>query len=228
MKIRWTCTIAALLFAMLAAAQPPRGPEPGKPGRPGRDGWRGGAAPEVRALLEEVMMARLSRRLQLSDEETVLLVRQFSRYRERMRQMRQERRDLLRALEKKVKTGADDTQVLGALAALREHDQAMAGLQQKVFDEVAKHLRAEQQAKLYVFLGDFEEEVQRLIQQARERFRSGQIPPGRQGRMGMRGPGQGAPPANSPGRRRPARRSGGQPKAGPTDNKGAPSGVQEE
>ncbi len=195
-------TMMGVFVAVFAAAQPGQGPRTAKPGNAGRDGWHGGTSPEVRELLEQVMMARLSRKLELSDEETVLLVRKFSEYRERMREMNQQRRELLRIVEQKVRTGADDTQVQAALGRLRAHDKAMAGLQQAVFDEAAASLTAAQQAKLYVFLGDFEQEVQRLIQQARERFRSGHLPPGRQGRFGSpRGPMPEGPPAQETERR---------------------------
>ena len=215
MKTHLICTALGLLLATVAAAQPPGGPEPAKPERPGRDAWRGGPHPEVRELLEQVMMARLSRKLELSDEETVLLVRRFSQYRERMREMRRERRGLLRALEQKVKTAADDRRIAAALNALRRHDQRMAGLQQEVFNDAANHLTTAQQAKLYVFLNDFEQEVQRLVQEARERFRSGANRPlNRQGRPDARGPApRGRAETESP--RRSPRRGGRRPETAP-------------
>jgi len=57
------------------------------------------ADPATRELLAQVMIARMSRELALDDEQTVLLVRRFSEFREQVRERQRQRAEMARDLD---------------------------------------------------------------------------------------------------------------------------------
>jgi len=210
---------AALLFAgamaapaLLAQEGPPPphtphgGPEPGEggprgPGRSGGDGPMGGPGGEFFA---EVMMARLSDELELSDEQTVLMVRKFSGLRDQVRDLRKERAQAARDLELQLQSASPDAaKAQEQLDKVIGLDQQIRDERQKVFEEMGANLDAVKKAKLYLFLDQFEADMRRMIGEARERFRGGRPdgngpPPRHPGGPGPDGSGPGGPPHGAP------------------------------
>jgi len=222
--------LAVALAAPLVLAQPPgpppgdphglqRGPGDGPPRGPhGPAGPRGpggphgaqrgpgfGAPPFAedgngRELLMQVMVARLSRELELSDEDTVLMVREFADFQERMQDLHQEHRDLSVELRELVERGAPEDTIEAKLDALVEHEEAIADAQQEVYEEMADGLSVENRARLYLFMDEFKRDMRRLVQRAQQRhwgsgrdpgMRRGPDRPGGRGEFrGPRGPGE--------------------------------------
>lgn len=123
---------------------------------------------ELRELIETVRMVRLSKALGLNDEQTVVLTRQYGKYREDLQKAQQERQQLLRDLKENVRSDAPDDQIQSALNKLVEHDRKTVEIRQSVLDEVGKDFTPKQKAKLYVFVSDFDQEMRKLVERARE------------------------------------------------------------
>ena len=165
--------------------------------------------PEIQELIQTVMAARLAKALELDDEQTVLVVRRFSEFREKMSALKRERQELVKQLRMGLREGAPEDELEAKLDELMAHDAEVAEFKRTAYDKASAGLTISQRAKLYVFLSDFESDMRRLIQKARERRaeRFGRFP-GMQGRRGFQeGPGprwgQGAeqnPPHPFPGR----------------------------
>ena len=156
---------------------------------PGGGPWEPDA--EMREILEQVMVARLSKELALDDEQTVLLVRQFSGYRERVHELQKQHSELVKDLKASVEEGTDGQAIEDKLEAIMAHDEKILSAQREVYELAGGELTAWQRAKLYIFITDFQGEMRNLIRRARERHQGfGEGGPRRGGRMGM-GPGPG-------------------------------------
>jgi len=163
-------TLCVLATASLAFAQggPPRprwggGPPPGA-GAPGDIEDR-----DTSELLEAVMAARLAKALGLNDEQTVVTVRRFGEYKEELRGLRRGRHELLKQLTAAIQDEVPEAELETALKNLVEHDTKLAQYRFGVFEKASEGLSVAQRAKLYVFLNDFESDMRRLVQRARER-----------------------------------------------------------
>lgn len=169
-------------WAMLAGAQdrppapdaPPPAPEnrevlSGKPGRPPRENRpqvernrRGGK------MLEQVMLARLSEELNLSDEQTVIMVRRFMDFRNKRNDLRRERENLMKSLRDAIDQNAPDPQLEELLNKIRGLHEALVNQQRALYEELSRDLAPRQRAKLFLFLERFEAEVQQMLRGAAE------------------------------------------------------------
>lgn len=180
--------VLALVGMVTAGAQelpaaPPREepapggyPPPGPPGPPregprgpmGRGGFDQMDNQDVRELIETVKMVRLTKELGLTQEQTVVLVKQYNEYKERLERLSQRRQERLRDLKDAVHSDNND-RIEAALKALITQDAEIAEMRRTAFNEVGKELTIKQKARLYVFLQEFDQDMRRLIQRARER-----------------------------------------------------------
>ncbi len=186
--------MTALLAALTAAAQPPEGPPP--PGRDGPGRMQDGARmrrPQAaregrgREVLEQVMVARLSDRIGLSDEQSVLLVRRFTRFRNEQQQTQKERAEAMKALRGALRGEGqepDEAAVADALRRVTEATGRMAAQRRELQEVMGEGLTVVQKGRMLIFLEEFEGEMRQLIKNARE---------GRPG-PGMPGPQQPGPP----------------------------------
>lgn len=173
--------IAALVALGLTAAlglvfaqEPHRGPrgdgprpEGGPMGSP-ENRW-GGPGGEFFA---EVMMARLSRELELSDEQTVLMVRRFTELRDQTRELRRSRALLMRELEESLRKSAPDPEALkGLMEKITGIDEQVYLERRKLFEAMSQELDEVKRARLYLFLDRFEMDMRRMIGEARERHK---------------------------------------------------------
>ena len=190
---------------------PPHGGGPdGPPHRPGGPGRPGGDE-RSRELFQQVMVARLSKELDLNDEETVLLVRRFLDYKEESKQHRRERAQLGKQLQDLVRAAeGKDAEIEAKLVELLAVDEKIAGAKRGLYEKMSVGLAPLKKAKLYAFMQEFENELRRMADEVRERrgpqMRGGPEgpPPGdRPGRpdrpMRKRGPGPDGPPPPPPG-----------------------------
>lgn len=181
-----------------------------RPGAPGKGGERN------RELFEQVLVARLSSELKLTDEQTVLMVRRYFDFKEENRRLRRDRAELLRSLRELVKkTPSDEAAIDAKLAELMRADDMIASLKRSFYDKLAEGLDAERRAKLYVFLQELEGELKRFAEELRERRPGAGPPPPGEMRRGE------GPPRRMEGRPA-ARGEGPGPKTTPTDQLPAP------
>ncbi len=142
---------------------------PGGPGGAGPGGpWDGEDAPEVREMVEAMRLARLSRALELDDEETVLLIRWYKEHQEQRRALMQERMNILRTLRDQVQGNATDASIARTLEKLMAIDEDIEQVRESAYEKARQRLSVKQQAKLYVFMNDFDREMRAMLQRARE------------------------------------------------------------
>lgn len=150
------------------------------PAKPAGERRRTGPGQETRQLLEQVMIARLSKELALDDEQTVLLVRRFAEQKQEIVSLNRERQTRMRALSAAVDEGKDEDLIEERLAAVRDIDTKLHIAKTATLESLGEGLTSWQRARLYLFLMQFESDMKRLLQQARERSQpAGEGRPGR-------------------------------------------------
>lgn len=198
--IQWALAPAVIsaIVAATAMAQPPDRAGRGPGGRGGALMGIGGTDQDVRELVETLMVVRLSRELELSEDQTVLLVRRIGDHRETLNGLQRERRRLMQALREAVNNAENDGAVSAKLEELKVHDRKIADTKLELHAKLAEGLDLRQQARLFIFLQDFEENMRRTVERVRERSRMLEDA-GRGGRGGRGGP----PPGRDMRERRP-------------------------
>ncbi len=184
---------------------------------PPEGGTEDALEPDARALLEEVMLARLMRDLGLGREEGIVLVGKLIEIRDRMRRLREQRAEAVRSLRGALDQNAEEGAVNEQLQALMNIDREIAAFREKAFEEASQGLTETQRAKLYITLSDLEERLRRILQQARQRVREHRKPGGPPVLNGQepRPAGPPLPPQGRPGSRRPERLPGPPPPPSP-------------
>lgn len=193
MKTQWILVLA--LSAMASFSASAQAPQPS----PKEDG--DAKAPiakkaEVRQLIEEVMIARITKDLALNDEQTILIVRRFAEYRDKAREARQQRKKLVDEMKEALRTTENPAPVEEKLKAILALDTQIAQNRTQAFETMATSLTPQQRGKLYLFLADFENELRRMVQSAKE---GGTPKPGERLRpRAAKPPVPAAPPAAKP------------------------------
>ncbi len=131
----------------------------------GSDAWKD---KEIREMVTTVMMVRMSRELDLSDEQTVLMVRNFSELRDKLTDLGEKRGELIDTLRDKVDNHASDSEIEPLLDQLMSIDDRREAARREAFEKAGADLTVSQRAKLYIFTQDFEWHMRRLIMKARE------------------------------------------------------------
>lgn len=174
--MRWwnrCCYALALILAIAPVLADDPAPEKTGGETPGREE----RSTESRKLLEEVLMARLTRELALDEEQTVLMVRHLAEFRDNMAALRRERMVLSRNLRQAVREGKDEEAIAKVLEEVVAHEEKAAEARREIVDFDGFELTTWQKAKLYLFIVDFESDMRRLLKQAQERrFGRGQKP----------------------------------------------------
>lgn len=137
--------------------------------RPKEEHAKDERAIESRKLLEEVLMARLTRELALDEEQTVLMVRHLAEFRDKMAALRRERSVLARNLRQAVREGKDEKAIGKVLEEVVLHEEKMAVARREIVDFDGFELTTWQKAKLYLFIVDFESDMRQLLKKAQER-----------------------------------------------------------
>jgi len=123
----------------------------------------------LQELVHEIMAARLARQLGLNDEETVILFRRLGEYRTQISALQKERQETLRSLRAILKQNGSEKEIEETLSRLQDLDAKLQELKPTAFEKVSAGMSVTRRARLYVFCNDFENEMRRLVQKARER-----------------------------------------------------------
>jgi hypothetical protein len=169
-------------------------PPPGGPGR-GRGGPPGGPPPEgsspddgrfpphhgpapgewgeedVVETIEMIRLAKLSRELELDDESTITLVRRYQALKEEIAELHQAQRKLMSDLRRGLKSDAANGDLEAKLDELISHDAKVARAKMDAFEEMAEGLTTAKRARLYVFIRDFDEQIRRMVERAKDQRR---------------------------------------------------------
>jgi hypothetical protein len=131
----------------------------------------------MRAAMEQVMLVRLKRALQLSPEQETRVMPRVQRLLDSRRDFAARRRSAvshLRALLDDETATAPDIE--GGLRELKSIDEGFRAQQSDLRREIDRGLLPAQQARMYLFEDQFRRSMQRRLQEARER-RRGASPP---------------------------------------------------
>jgi len=147
---------------------------------------KAGAKREVREVVEIVMFVRLAQELELSEDQTVLLVRRMGEFRDDVSRMHKKRRELRKELGDIYYTqDANEEELLAKLTELRQHDGKLNNLKLDLHEELSEGYDTRTQARLYLFLQEYDESMRRMVQSVRDRARG--MYGGRGGRGGRGG-----------------------------------------
>lgn len=160
------------------------------------EGPHGKGNADSRELLEEILMARLTRELALEDEQAVLLVRHMTEFRDQMMALRRERGEKMRALRQAVRESKDESRIQHLMEEVRAVNEKSMVARNDVLDFDGFELTTWQQARLLVFLNDFEADMRRLLRRVQEHRAKDAGRPGR-GDGDGRAPGERNPEAPS-------------------------------
>jgi len=195
------------VMGTLALAQPLDGPpRPPRAAGPLMEQLAGMREADIRSLVETVRMVRLSRELGLTDEQTVVLVRQYNEARENGVKVQRERHELMRELRGLVSANAPESDIDQKLEQLIAKDREALATRLDAFEKASVPLTPAQQARLYLFMGDFDKRMRTLIETARKQLREQRAESARDGfpRQGglRRGAGDGRAGRGEHGRQR--------------------------
>ncbi len=123
---------------------------------------------DIRELVDLVMKVRLTRLLELSDEEAVRIIRILSDRLDRIHMLKWERGSVYYFLRADLKEGAAEDQIHKHLDSAMALDVEIAELFRGMIEAMTPHLTTTQRAKLFLFGSDFENEIKKLIQQAED------------------------------------------------------------
>ena len=135
---------------------------------------RDGQEQDVRELVETLRIVRLSQALELTDEEAVMVVRRLGKWKKDLQTLKYERVKLDRALRADLESKAGEEVVAKKFEALMELDLSIAQSTRRLVEAAGKDLSPEQTAKFYLFLGDFDQELRRMINRAKRHAERGE------------------------------------------------------
>lgn len=123
---------------------------------------------EMRDMVRTLMMLQLAKVLELSPEETVLVLQRVSQYRDKLYQMKvqiaQERESLATLLD----ANAKDDMVATKLDDMLLQEEAIADLIRVLVTEAEKDIGLIKAAKLYLFVEDFEDRIRMMVFRAQQ------------------------------------------------------------
>lgn len=128
-----------------------------------------GSDPEVSdlvALFDGLLMAQLSRTFDLGPEETIVLFRCVGTYKDQIKELKTQVNAGRAALRKALKQATADAELKRMLEDLLLQEEALAELISLLVTEAQKDVSLAKSARLYLFVGDFEDYVGRLFERA--------------------------------------------------------------
>lgn len=127
---------------------------------------------EARELVAMVLMVRLKKAMDLTDEQTLKLVQDVGKYKDQLHQMKWQIGSSRQELRLALKSGASDAAIEQMLEGLLMQEEAIAELISTLVTEAQKDVSVAQAAKLYLFVDDFEQDMRRLIYRAQQAIKN--------------------------------------------------------
>ena len=131
---------------------------------------------DLRQIVEKLMMLRLRKALDLSEEQLHALVKCQGAFEERLTKMKFERETARERLRECLDIELPEAEIREKLEALLDQEKAIAEVLQEMIEEAGKDLTTPQTARLYLFVGDFENFMRKQINRAKYISRHGEPP----------------------------------------------------
>lgn len=162
-------------LAALASWSPPARAQGHPAPRPGAGP---GGDEEMRAALEQVMLVRLKRTLELTPEQEGRVMPRIENLLASRREFAPRRREAVAHLKAVMgDPAASDAEIQKALKAVHETDDAFRQREQELKRDVDRELSPRQQARLYFFEEHFRRAMQRRMLEAKQRDGPGRTQP---------------------------------------------------
>lgn len=123
---------------------------------------------DLAALFDGLLMAQLSRALELSPEETIVLFRRVGTYKDQLKDLKWRVGASRAALRRALEQDTADAELERMLEALLLQEEAVAELVSLFVTEAQKDVSLAKSARLYLFVGDFEDYMARLFKRVRK------------------------------------------------------------
>ncbi|HYV85475.1 MAG TPA: hypothetical protein VFB49_06165 [Patescibacteria group bacterium] len=164
----------AFLTGLASPARAQDGPAPRPAPRPGAGP---GGDEEMRAALEQVMLVRLKRTLELSVEQEARVMPKVEGLLAARRGYAPKRREAVAHLKAAmIDPASSEAQIQKALKNVHDMDDAFRQQEEGLRREVDRELTSRQQARLYFFEEHFRRAMQRRMMEAMQRGRPGRVP----------------------------------------------------
>jgi hypothetical protein len=124
---------------------------------------------ELRKRVELIWMWKLTEELDLTEAEGAKVFPLLRTYEGKKRELRAENRRIVQELKQMIADGASEGDLKRMIKALEANDRKRNKVQKEGFDELAKILSVEKQARYIVFQEYFRREIHGLIQKARHK-----------------------------------------------------------
>ena len=123
----------------------------------------------TKELISAVIMGRLAKELDLKPEETALMVQSFETFKDKVQNIKRQRAEMVKELKAAVAANVSDEEISTKLERLIELDKKIADSRLEFFRANSQNLPPSKKAKLYFFAGEFENDMKKLMMNARER-----------------------------------------------------------
>lgn len=122
---------------------------------------------DLAALFDGLLMAQLSRALDIDPEETIVLFRRVGTYKDQLKNLKWRVGASRAALRRALKQDTTDAELEQMLKDLLLQEEAVAEMISLLVTEAQKDVSLAKSARLYLFVGDFEDYMARLFKRVR-------------------------------------------------------------
>ena len=122
---------------------------------------------ELYDLIQSYMLIRLQRTLDLNDVQTLELMKLNGQFKDQLTRLKFQRGMLIAQLRLHVQANESDDVLSRTLEHILENESQTAVTLRKLVEESASLLSVPQQAQLYLFVGDFEQDIRRMATHAK-------------------------------------------------------------
>lgn len=117
---------------------------------------------KVYDLIQSYMLVRLKTTLDLTDVQTLNLMKRIGIYKEQLPRLKFQKALLISQLRNRLAQSAPEELIQENLTQLLENDQKTVETLRSMITDAGDELAAPQRAKLYLFVGDFEDDIRRM------------------------------------------------------------------
>jgi len=128
---------------------------------------------ELYDLIQSYMLIRIKKTLDLTDVQTLHLMKRIGVYKEKLPRLKFHKALLISQLRLRLSESASEVSIQENLTLLLENDQKTVETLRSMITEAGEELVATQRAKLYLFVGDFEQDIRRMAQHAQRMNQDG-------------------------------------------------------
>jgi hypothetical protein len=126
------------------------------------------AGEDVIKLVDALLMVRLEQTLGLSGEQSMKLFAHVGEHKDKLHELKWQIGGSREALREAIASGAPDEEILEQLDDLLIQERAVANLLNDLVTGAGRDISVEQSARLYLFLGDFEQYIVGLLERAQD------------------------------------------------------------